>query len=276
MNIFTAIILGIIEGLTEFLPVSSTGHLIIAQKLLGLQQIDEFFTVVIQLGAILAAVFFFRERIKNILLALTSTSKSNIRNYEINRSLGIWILVSILPILGVGFIMRKQIESLQNSTLVVALATIVFGIVFYLIEKEVYTKNVNKLSIDKIKFKNVFTMGLYQMISLIPGVSRSGATIAGGMSQNLKIKDSIEISFIMGIPVIFVVSFYKLISVFSSLSLEVFIYTLIGTIVSFVVGLYGIKMTIGYLEKKGFYPFMVYRIILGSIILLLLFIGFIK
>lgn len=276
MNIFQAIILGIVEGLTEFLPISSTGHIILVEKLLGIESIDNFFTVVIQFGAILAAVWFFRTRIREIATASLRSIKDKkpLKAMNHDEKYGIWILVSILPTLLIGFLLRKKIDEWQNSTTIIIVSTILFGVIFYAIE--LAQKNTKKIHSKDISLPNLLVMGFSQAIAVIPGVSRSGATIAGGLSQKIAMKDAVEISFIMGIPVILLASIYKIVSNLGGLTPGIMIMAFVGTLTSFIVGLWSIKITLGVLVKRGFFPFMIYRIALGGLLIILISNGLIK
>ena len=276
MNIFQAIILGIVEGLTEFLPISSTGHIILVEKLLGIESTDNFFTVVIQFGAILAAVWFFRTRISKIATASLRSIKDKkpFKAMNHDEKYGIWILVSILPTLLIGFLLRKKIDEWQNSTTIIIVSTILFGVIFYAIE--LAQKNTKKIHSKDISLPNLLVMGFSQAIAVIPGVSRSGATIAGGLSQKIAMKDAVEISFIMGIPVILLASIYKIVSNLGGLTPGIMIMAFVGTLTSFIVGLWSIKITLGVLVKRGFFPFMIYRIALGGLLIILISNGLIK
>jgi undecaprenyl-diphosphatase len=276
MNIFQAIILGIVEGLTEFLPISSTGHIILVERLLGIEKTNGFFTVVIQFGAILAAVWFFRSRIKQIILTSYTSIKArkNYNQMEYDEKYGIWILISVLPTIIIGFLLRKKVDEWQNSTTIIIVATIFFGVLFYAIER--HQKTIKTIKSDKITLKNLFVMGLAQSIAIIPGVSRSGSTIAGGLVEKIAIKDAVELSFIMGIPVILLASLYKVISGLGGVTTDIILVTLIGTITSFVVGLWSIKLTLGALVKRGFLPFMIYRVCLGAVLIFLVNLGILK
>jgi undecaprenyl-diphosphatase len=270
MNILQAVVLGIVEGFTEFLPISSTGHLIIAQKFMGMTEINTFFTDVIQSGAIMAAVFYYRERLAKIYRDTLSFARKGFKidTATHDEKLGIWILIGILPTLVIGFVFRKAVDQWQNSLLVVAVSTIIFGVVFYLVERWQQKQR----PIKRPGLKNLLVMGLTQAVAIIPGVSRSGATIAGGLSQKMTIKESIDIAFIMGIPVLFLATFYKIITEFKYANTEILVMTLVGTAVSFIAGLYSIKLTLGFLQRYGFKPFMYYRLGLG-VLLVALYLG---
>ncbi len=260
INLIQSIVLGTIEGLTEFLPISSTGHLIIAQKLMGLTEINEFFTVVVQSGAILAAVIYFRKRIVNI---FTKHQKSVVN-----------LAIGLLPALILGFLFRKSLTSLENSVPAIITTTILGGIFFYYIEQKY--KNKTSKTLENSTRNDILTVGLFQALALIPGVSRSGITIAGGIFRQIKIQDSIEISFIMGIPLLLIATAYKLLTVSKGISSELLFNTGVGTLFSFGVGMLGIKLTLGLVTKYGFKPFMIYRIGLGLFLIVALSQGWVK
>lgn len=260
INLIQSIILGTIEGLTEFLPISSTGHLIIAQKLMGMTEINEFFTVVVQSGAIFAAIIYFRERIINIF-----TKHQNILTN---------LAIGLLPALILGFLFRKSLNQLENSVPAIITTTMLGGIFFYFVEQK-YQSQTSK-TIETATRNDILTVGFFQAIALIPGVSRSGVTITGGIFRNIKIQDSIEISFIMGIPLLLIATGYKILTVSKDVSSELLINTAIGTLFSFGVGLLGIKLTLGLVTKYGFKPFMIYRIGLGLFLMLALSQGWVK
>jgi undecaprenyl-diphosphatase len=276
MNIIQAIILGVVEGLTEFLPISSTGHIILAEKFLGITKVDNFFTVVIQFGAILAAVWYFRNRISEIIRASIGAFKDKKKYSQMNHDerYGIWVIISILPTLIIGFLLRKKVDEWQNSTIMIIVSTIFFGVVFYGIER--YTRMLKQVDKKNISLTNLLVMGFSQAIAILPGVSRSGSTIAGGLTQKIAMKDAVEISFIMGIPVILIASLYKVVTGLEGLTLDIVFMTLIGTLTSFVVGLWSIKLTLGVLVKHGFFPFMVYRLGLGLFLIVLMLVGVLK
>ena len=255
MNIYQSIVLGVIEGFTEFLPISSTGHLIIAQKILGLPAVDDFMTVVIQSGAILSALVYFRHKIWDII--------------QHKRVVVLKLLISMLPVLLVGFAVRKLLENYNDTILLIAISSIVGGIFFYVVEK-FYAKKATR-DLESGSFLDYLGLGVVQILSLIPGFSRSGSAIAGGLINNIKLKDSIEISFLMGIPLLLIATLYKLVSHSYVPSPDLLINTGVATVVAFGVGLAGIKLTLGWVQKYGFRPFMYYRIGLGVILLVAYF-----
>lgn len=265
MDLLSIVLQGIVEGLTEFLPVSSTGHIILIQKLTGFSfEQKELVTVLLQFSAILAAIIFFKKTILNIL----SNSLQSIKTGAIKTDLGFWITISIIPVLLIGFLLRDQISLVQESPLIIGIASILFGVVFYLIERLNYTSAYsNKITL--LGFKNILMIVLSQIIAFIPGVSRSGIIIATGLSQKQNFKKSIEFAFISGIPVILIASIYEVLRYVGQIRQENLFVIFIGCIVSFVTAFFSIKLTIGFLEKKGFFRFMIYRVVFGLILLTL-------
>jgi undecaprenyl-diphosphatase len=270
-EIIQAIILAVVEGITEFLPISSTGHIIITQKLLGISQINPFFDIVIQVSAISAAVWYFRKRIGEILgetsrAVVTKKSFSKMTHRE---RYGIWLGVSIIPTLLIGFVFRDLVDIWQESIEIIIVTTGLFGIIFYLVET--WSKKQKTKKPESITLPNLLIMGITQSLSIIPGVSRSGSTIVGGLTQRISMKESVEISFIMGIPIIYIAGLYKIFSHLDSFTLDSLLPTIIGCIVSFFVSIFSIKLTLGVLTKHGFYPFMLYRIGLALVLTILYF-----
>ena len=265
MSIFEAIIIAIVEGLTEFLPISSTGHMIIAEKIMGVTDNDftKLFTVGIQLGAILAVVVLYW---KKFMTPLTEGAKG-LRFY-------LKLLVAVIPALVLGFIFSDKIDALLESSLTVAITMIAGGIVLLFIDNLF-----NKPSIEKeeqINFPKAFIIGLWQCIAMIPGVSRSAASIIGGMQQKLTRKLAAEFSFFLAVPTMAAATGYKLLKGYKTISSEDIKLLAIGNIVAFIVALLAIKFFIGFLQKHGFKLFGYYRIIAGIILLILLLTGIIK
>ena len=265
MSIFEAIIIAIVEGLTEFLPISSTGHMIIAEKIMGVTDNDftKLFTVGIQLGAILAVVVLYW---KKFMTPLTEGAKG-IRFY-------LKLLVAVIPALVLGFIFSDKIDALLESSLTVAITMIAGGIVLLFIDNVF-----NKPSIEKeeqISFPKAFIIGLWQCIAMIPGVSRSAASIIGGMQQKLTRKLAAEFSFFLAVPTMAAATGYKLLKGYKTISSEDIKLLAIGNIVAFIVALLAIKFFIAFLQKHGFKLFGYYRIIAGIILLILLLTGIIK
>ncbi len=266
MTLIESIIIAIVEGITEFLPISSTGHMIIAERLLGLPKDDVFtklFTVAIQLGAILSVVVLYWRKFFDF-----SKWQFYLR-----------LIIAVIPALAIGFLFAKKIDKLLESPTTVAIALLAGGIVLLFVDK-IFTHPV----IDrerKLPFVKAFIIGLWQCIALIPGVSRSAASIIGGMQQKLTRRLAAEFSFFLAVPTMAAATFYKLLKTFEehpevvkddhNLTLLV-----TGNLVAFVVAVLAIKFFIKYLQRYGFKLFGWYRIIVGVILLVLIYAGYLK
>lgn len=262
MSIVDAIIIAIVEGITEFLPISSTGHMIIAEKLLQVPDNDftKLFTVGIQLGAILAVVVLYWKRFMDPL------QKGNWSFY-------LKLIVAVIPALLLGFIFADKIDALLESSLVVAISLIAGGLVLLFIDRYFNTPKIDRD--DKISYQNAFTIGLWQCIAMIPGVSRSAASIIGGMQQKLTRKLAAEFSFFLAVPTMAAATGYKLLKGYKTLTPADLKLFALGNVVAFVVALLAIRFFISYLQKHGFRMFGYYRIIVGIALLILLAAGII-
>lgn len=258
MSILQAIILAIIEGITEFLPVSSTGHMIIASSVMGIAS-DNFtktFIVAIQLGTILSVVFLYW---KHFFQTINFYYK---------------LLVAFLPAAFFGFLLNDYIDALLENVLIVATTLFFGGVVLIFVDK--WFKKTESAGTSDVTYPTALKIGLYQCIAMVPGVSRSAATIIGGLTQKMNRKAAAEFSFFLAIPTMFAATGYKLINYFKEgngfESHEIQL-LLIGNIVGFVVAIIAIKVFINFLSKNGFKLFGYYRIILGLLILILHFMG---
>jgi undecaprenyl-diphosphatase len=254
MSLLETLIIAIVEGLTEFLPVSSTGHMIITQHLLGVESTDfvKAFTVNIQFGAILSVLVLYFKRFFQTL------------NFYYK------LFVAFLPAAIIGFLLGDYIDLLLESVLVVAI-TLLLGGVFMLFADKWFNKPDAE---QKLTYPKAFKIGLFQCIAMIPGVSRSMATIVGGMAQKLTRKNAAEFSFFLAVPTMFAASAYKLLKDYTVLFESHNISTLlIGNLVSFVVAMLAIRFFINFLTKYGFKFFGYYRIIIGAVLLVLLLLG---
>ena len=258
MNLIQTIILGIVEGITEFLPVSSTGHMIIAQKLLAIESTEfvKAFTVNIQFGAILSVVVLYWKRF--------------FQTFDFYWKL----IVAVIPALVIGFLFSEKIDALLESVEVVAIMLVLGGVLMLFVDKWF-----NKPDEDQtMDWKRAVKIGFYQCIAMIPGISRSMASIVGGMTTKLTRKNAAEFSFFLAVPTMAAASGYKLLKLFmdpagKSMLSENLVTLLIGNLVAFVVAMAAIKFFIGFLTKYGFKAFGYYRILVGVIILVLLFLG---
>jgi undecaprenyl-diphosphatase len=269
IEIIKAILFGIIEGITEWLPISSTGHMILLNEFVNLKVSDEFyelFEVVIQLGAILAVVIIYFKSIWPF-----KKEQNNIK-WDTN-ILNLWgkILVACIPAAVIGLLLDDWLDEHLYNSIVVSIALIVYGILFIVIE----SKNIGKRStknINNISYKQALGVGGFQLLSLIPGTSRSGSTIIGGLILGLERSVAAEFTFFLAIPVMAGASLLKLVKyiaevgfVFSSLEIAILA---VGCIVAFLVSIFIIKFLINYIRKHDFKVFGWYRIVLGIIVLL--------
>jgi len=275
MNWLDTVIIAIVEGLTEFLPVSSTGHMIIAQNVLGVESTEfvKAFTFIIQFGAILSVVCLYWKRFFRLnnepVPEETPMFKKLIHKFDFYWKL----LIAFIPAVVLGLLCNDFIDAMLERVEVVA-AMLVLGGVFMLFCDRIF----NKGSEDtKLTEKRAFMIGLFQCISMIPGVSRSMATIVGGMAQKLTRKDAAEFSFFLAVPTMFGATVYKMYKLFKDGGSELIMNNLdtliIGNVVAFIVALLAIKFFISFVQKYGFQAFGWYRIIVGGIILALLFTG---
>ena len=252
MNIFDAIILGIIEGFMEFLPVSSTGHLIVASQFLGIEQtnVSKAFEVIIQSAAILAVFFNYKDKFK-------------VEKFD----LWVKVILAFIPIGAVGFIFSHQIKALF-SVEIVAWMFIIGGVIFIFVEK-FFLKD-EKTAIDdveKITIKQSLWIGFAQIFALIPGTSRAGSTIIGGLLVGLSRKASAEFSFLLAFPVMGAVTGYDILKHYKEFDADHLLNLGIGFFVSFIVAYFTIKLFLVFLQRFTFVPFGIYRIILGIILL---------
>ena len=268
LEIIKVILLGIVEGITEWLPVSSTGHMILLDEFIKLNVSPEFmemFLVVIQLGAIFAVVVLYWKRINPF-------EKNKKGKYFISKEkLDMWgkILFACLPAALIGLLLDDFINEYFYNYLVVALALIIFGILFIYIENKHENLNPRVVSISEISYLDAFKVGLFQVIAAVfPGTSRSGATILGGIWIGLSRVIATEFTFFLAIPVMFGASLLKLVKFgFDFTGYEAFI-LILGMIVSFVVSIIAIKFLLSYIKKNDFKIFGWYRIILGLVVLI--------
>lgn len=258
MEFLNAFILGVVEGLTEFLPISSTGHMILASSILGINLDESFwknFLIIIQLGSILAVLFVFWQKL--------------------TQSLEIWLklAVAFVPTGFAGLCVYPSIKELFNGY-IVAFMLILGGFVFLIIERAHKNKAYPINSLQSVGFKQAFFIGIFQALAIIPGTSRSGASIIGGLILGLNRKCAAEFSFLLALPTMFVATaydIYKNPQIFSSQ--ESLFALLIGFITAFVVAVFVIKLFLNFISKFDFVPFGIYRIVLGLVFLSLFYGG---
>ena len=265
-NIIKAVILGIIEGITEWLPISSTGHLILADEFIKLDASSQFmsmFNVVIQLGAILAVVVLYFHKLNPF-----SPSKSTIK--KDTWTLWFKVIVACIPAIIIGLPLDDWLEANFHKFLPVAIVLIVYGIAFIIVEKRNKNKTPRWTSLNDFTYQAALLVGLFQVLALVPGTSRSGATILGAILIGASRFVATEFSFFLGIPVMFGASGLKIVKYLAegnSFKMEETVVLLVGTFVSFVVSILAIKFLLSYLKKNDFTAFGWYRIILGIILI---------
>ncbi|MCW3088307.1 MAG: undecaprenyl-diphosphatase [Sediminibacterium sp.] len=263
MTIFQTVVIAIIEGLTEFLPISSTGHMIIASSVLGIAKDDftKLFEIAIQLGAILSVVvlywrkFFARDRL----------------NFYIK------LIVAVIPALVLGAVFSKKIDALLESPLTVSITMLVGGIILLFIDSLFKQPSVDKE--ENISLAKAFTIGIWQCLAMIPGTSRSAASIIGGMQQKLTRNLAAEFSFFLAVPTMAAATGYKLLKAWKEnpellTNQNNLLMLALGNVVAFVVAMIAIKFFIGFLQKHGFRLFGWYRVIVGTVLLILVLTGY--
>ena len=264
MNIFQSIIIGIVEGITEFLPISSTAHMRITENLLGISNDDNFtkvFTVAIQLGAIISVVVLYWKKFLQF---------RNINFY-------IKLFIAVIPALIFGKLLSDKIDSILEKPVIIASIMIIGGIVFLFIESLFKTHTID--TEEKINFLTSFKIGLFQCLAILfPGLSRSAATIIGGMSLKLTRAAAAEFSFFLAVPTMLAATVYKLYKFQSEnngFTSNEITQLAIGNLVAFVVALFAIKFFIEFVQKYGFKIWGYYRIVVGVLLLVLIYTGYI-
>lgn len=263
MDTIQSIIIGVVEGLTEFLPVSSTGHMIITEKLLNIPENDfsKVFTIAIQLGAILAVVVLYWKKFVDF------------KNWQFY----VKIAVAVVPALLLGLLFSKKIDGLLESSTTVAVSLLGGGIILLFIDKLFQTPQIEEEK--NISFPKAFIIGIWQCLAMVPGVSRSAASIIGGMQQKLTRSAAAEFSFFLAVPTMMAATGYKLFKYykeyggFSSNEIK---QLAVGNLVAFIVAVLAIKFFINFLKKHGFKVWGYYRIIVGILLLVLIFTGYIN
>ncbi len=262
MTIIEAVVLAIVEGITEFLPVSSTGHMIIASSLMGIAH-DDFtksYTVAIQFGAILSVVVLYWKKFFQSV------------NFYFK------LFVGFIPAAILGFLLGDQIDAMLENVTVVAIALIAGGVVLLFVDRLFGADITGDVSsTEKIGYKNAFVIGVFQCIAMVPGVSRSAATIIGGLTQKLTRRVAAEFSFFLAVPTMFAATGYKLYQLYSDgpgFTSSDYTPLIIGNVVAFIIAIFAMRSFVNFLTKKGFKIFGYYRIIVGTVILVLIALGY--
>lgn len=269
VEIIKVIILGMIEGITEWLPISSTGHLILADEFIQLDVTPEFkemFLVVLQLGAILAVIVLYW----NKLFPFSLKKEEPFIKKDII-SLWLKVIVAALPAAVIGIPFNDQIDALFYNYRVVSMMLIIYGILFIIIENKKKDSVYRIQSLSQLTYKTALYIGIFQLVSLIPGTSRSGATIIGAMLLGTSRYVAAEFTFFLAIPVMFGASFIKLINFGLNFTNTEFTILIMGMFVAFVVSVLAIKFLMGYIKNHDFKAFGYYRIVLGIVVILYFF-----
>ncbi len=259
-------ILSVVQGITEWLPISSTGHMLLLEDLMPLNLSPEFreiFMVLVQLGSILAVIVLYFNKLNPLASNKTATEKKD--------TWILWFKVAFasIPAAIFGFILDDYMDEYFNTPLVIATALIVYGIGFIWIENKDRGRHARQIeTLNDLRFSDAFKIGLFQALAIIPGTSRSGSTIMGGLLTGATRHVATEFSFFMGIPIMFGASFFKLIKLGFPLNGVEIIYLIFGMVVAFIVSVIAIRFLIRYLQRNDFTVFGYYRIILGAIVIL--------
>ncbi|HEY8661835.1 MAG TPA: undecaprenyl-diphosphate phosphatase [Hanamia sp.] len=260
MTIVESIIIGIVEGITEFIPISSTGHMIITEKLLGVAENDftKVFTIAIQLGAILAVVVLYWQKFFDF------------KNWQFYFKL----LIGVIPAIILGLLFSKKIDALLESSTTVAVTMLAGGILLIFVDKFFTRPRIQ--SEKQVSYTKSFAIGVWQCLAMIPGVSRSAASIIGGMQQKLTRSAAAEFSFFLAVPTMLAATGYKLLKFYQDdggFTGEEIKLLAIGNIVAFIVAMIAIKFFIEFLKKHGFRVWGIYRVIVGIILLMMIYSG---
>lgn len=263
MTITEAIIIAIVEGITEFIPISSTGHMIITEKLLRMpgDAFTQVFTVAIQLGAILSVIVLYWKKFVNF------------SQWQFYAKLA----VAVLPALLLGLLFSKQIDALLDSSLTVAITMLLGGIVLIFIDKAFKRPVIQDEK--EVSFTKALIIGVWQCLAMIPGVSRSAASIIGGMQQKLTRSAAAEFSFFLAVPTMLAATVYKLYKYYQqngTFTSEEIKLLSVGNVVAFLVALLAIKFFITFLKKYGFRVWGIYRVVVGIVLLILIYSGWLK
>ncbi len=266
-EILKAILLGVVQGLTEFLPISSTAHLRIVPSFFGWGDIGASYTAVIQVGTMIAIILYFRTDLMNMIKAMFLSIKT--KNYKSKDTrLLIMICLGTIPIVIFGFLLKDLIRNQFRSMYIMAGSLIFFSIILYIADR--YTKK--KVDLQNISYKDGFIIGLFQALALIPGASRSGSTISGAFFRNMTREDAARFSFLLSIPAVLLSGVFELFSQRATLlsGESAMLSLVIATFVSGVVGYWSIWFLLSYIKKHSMLLFVVYRIFFGILIIILL------
>ena len=269
MGIFEAIILGLVQGLTEFLPVSSSAHLRVTSELLGIGDAGAAFTAITQLGTELAVIVFFWKDIVRIIGNWFRSLTGKIARNDPDALMGWWIIVGTIPIVVLGLVFEDQIETTLRSLWFVAFTLIFFGLLLGVAD----WAGKKSRPLEKLTWKHGLIYGFAQALALIPGVSRSGGTITAGLFMGYKREAAARYSFLLAIPAVFGSGFYQLYKAIKAPGSTPMGMTAFATVIAFVVALFVIGFFMSYISKRSFTPFVIYRVVIGLVIIALLMTG---
>ncbi|MDA3145882.1 undecaprenyl-diphosphate phosphatase [Leucobacter sp. UCMA 4100] len=269
MGIFEAIILGLVQGLTEFLPVSSSAHLRVTSELLGIGDAGAAFTAITQLGTELAVIVFFWKDIVRIIGNWFRSLTGKIARNDPDALMGWWIIVGTIPIVVLGLVFQDQIETTLRSLWFVAFTLIFFGLLLGVAD----WAGKKTRPLEKLTWKHGLIYGFAQALALIPGVSRSGGTITAGLFMGYKREAAARYSFLLAIPAVFGSGFYQLYKAIKAPDSTPMGMTALATVIAFVVALFVIGFFMNYISKRSFTPFVIYRVVIGFVIIALLMTG---
>lgn len=272
-EILKAILLGVVQGLTEFLPVSSTAHLRIIPSFFGWGDIGASYTAVIQVGTMIAIILYFRSDLMNMTKAMLLSLKTKDFNSKDTRLL-LMIIIGTIPIVIAGFLLKDLIRHQFRNMYIVAASLIFFSIILMIADR--FTKK--KVDLSSITYKDGIIVGIFQAMALIPGASRSGSTISGAFFRNMTREDAARFSFLLSIPAVLLSGVYELFSQRATLLSgdSAILSLVIATVVSGVVGYWSIWFLLSYIKKHSMMLFVVYRVIIGILIIILLSTGIIQ
>lgn len=272
MDLLEAIVLGIVQGLTEFLPISSSGHLLIVPAFFGWDDAGSGFTAVIQLGTLLAVLIYFWNDIRQTFLGWMAGFRDAEKRGSMEWNLGWGVVAGTVPIAIFGLLLEKRIDSDFRSPMIVAGALVLLGLLMGIAD----SKGKKTRSIDSISIKDCLLMGLWQCLALVPGSSRSGSTITGGLIGGFDRGTAARISFLLSIPSIAASGLYKLYKERDSLMLEGALPTIVAAIVAFGVGWAAIAWLMNLLKSKSLWPFAIYRCVLAGVVVVMVYQGLFK
>lgn len=269
MGIIEAILLGLVQGLTEFLPVSSSAHLRVVSELLGIGDAGAAFTAITQIGTELAVVVFFWKDIVRVIGRWFQSLSGKVSRTDTDALMGWWIILGTIPIVVLGLVFQDHIETTLRSLWFVAFTLIFFGLLLG------FADWIGKKTrpIEHLTWKHGLIFGFAQALALIPGVSRSGGTITAGLFMGYKREAAARYSFLLAIPAVFGSGFYQLFKAIKAPGTTPMGMTALATVIAFVVALFVIKFFMQYISKRSFTPFVIYRVALGILLIVLLTTG---